>query len=61
MEREHHQQYLPLGVRCVDGLLLEKDRNVYVLQLPDEFQAVERIPGEAADRLCDALLTDSMT
>ena len=51
--RHDCQQHLPLGIHCVDGLLFEVNRDIYVLQLPDEFQAVQRVPGKPANRFSD--------
>ena len=43
------QQHLALGIHRVDGLLLEENGNVDLLQLPDIFQTVQRVPGKPAD------------
>lgn len=48
-------QNLALRVHRVDGLLLEPDRDVLVLEEPDVLEAVERVAGESAD---DALGDD---
>ena len=46
-------QDLALGVHRVDGFLFKVNRNASVLELPDVFQAVQRVSGKAADRFCD--------
>ena len=51
--RHDGKQHLALGVHCVDGLFLEENRNVQVLEFADVFQAVKRVTGKSADRLGD--------
>jgi hypothetical protein len=51
--RHDGQQHLAFGIHCVDGLLFEVNGDIYVLQLPDEFQAVQRVPGKPANRFSD--------
>lgn len=51
--RHDRDQHFALGVHCVDRLLLEVDRDVLVLQLPDVLEAVEGVSGKTADRLRD--------
>ena len=51
--RHDRQKHLALGVHCVDGLFLEENRNVQILELTDVFQAIQRVTGKAADRLGD--------
>ena len=45
------EQDFAFGIQRVDSLFLEENGDVLVLQLPDVFQAVEGVPGKAADRL----------
>lgn len=53
-ERSHDRQHhFTLGVHGIDSFLLKYHRDVLVLQLPDVFQAFQRIPGKPADRLGD--------
>ena len=53
VQRDDGQQHLAFGIHCVDGLLFEVNGDIYVLQLPDEFQAVQRVPGKPANRFSD--------
>ena len=51
--RHNRKEYFAFGVHCVDGFLLEENRNVKVFELSDVFQAVQRVTGKAADRFGD--------
>ena len=51
--RHDRDQHLALSVQRVDGFLLEINRYVLVLQLPDVLKAVESVAGKSADGLGD--------
>ena len=47
------QQNLSLRIHCVDILFFKEYRNVLLFKLPDVFQAVQRVSGKSANRLCN--------
>ena len=49
---KNRQQHLGISASSIDVLLLEQDRRSDLLQMPYIANAVQRIPGEPADRLC---------
>ena len=51
--RHDRKEHLAFGIQRVYGFLLEIDRNVLVLELPDVLEAVESVSGKSADGLGD--------
>ena len=51
--RHDSKQHLSFGIHRVNVLFLKENRNVLLLQFPDIFQAVQRIPGKTADGFRD--------
>jgi len=51
--RHDRKEHLAFGIQRVYGFLLEIDRNVLVLELPDVLEAVESVSDKSADGLGD--------